>query len=127
MLTLKHEIEVYGTIKLTNKNLVTICNRKHQHKQQYSNFVDRLVQKIITKRQTNDRDLCTMFTIESTLSQLLLLTVEQCCSEMFGLTIQSWQKEVAENVMTHQNSTILLVKPTGNGKLLVRDVVAVAL
>ena len=90
--------------------------------------MDQLLQKIIVNVQLNVRDPCIMFTVETTSLQLPLLPVEQYCSEIFGLTMQSWQKEVTEIVTMQQNGTILLVWSTCNGKLFIKDqVVVVAL
>ena len=72
-------------------------------------------------------DPCTVFPLDGPSTKFPLLTIDQRTLITFGLTMKPWQKKVAETVMSNETSTILLVRPTGNGKSLVRDAVAVQL
>lgn len=47
--------------------------------------------------------------------------------DVFGLLVKEWQLEAANKILENDKGTILVVRPTGQGKSLVRDAVALAL
>ena len=122
LLTLKCVIEEEGKKRLIKKDLVRTCQRKQDRRDRQLSHIDKEVKKRLSNigNETNESLPTNLFNSNSTSNPNI--TLLDICKDFFGYDMSHWQVKAAKEVVSHKNETTLLVRPTGQGKSLVRDV-----